>query len=111
LPNTQLWVHKEYRRKGIATKLLDTARSHMVYGHTVPRSHVVRRKCDIVLFTAFAGTNRTLQMFLVFLLFEFQAFTQPTDDGLHFNQGYRGLGTALLIYDDEDPGQAGGRQQ
>eukprot|EP00750_Incisomonas_marina_P032167 INCI8928.1.p1 GENE.INCI8928.1~~INCI8928.1.p1 ORF type:complete len:508 (+),score=46.33 INCI8928.1:277-1800(+) len=39
---SQVWVHSAYRRGGIASQLIDAARKHMIYGHTVPKSKVVR---------------------------------------------------------------------
>ncbi|KAH3766988.1 N-acetyltransferase [Pelomyxa schiedti] len=35
---SRIWVHEKYRRKGIATKLIDAARSNSVYGCTIPKS-------------------------------------------------------------------------
>jgi len=32
----QMWVHHKYRTKGIASTLVDAARSKMVFGYTVP---------------------------------------------------------------------------
>jgi hypothetical protein len=36
----QLWCHRSHRKKGIATMLIDTARSKLVYGMTVPLNMV-----------------------------------------------------------------------
>jgi len=35
---SRIWVHHDHRRKGIATRLLDSARTHFVYGYTVRKS-------------------------------------------------------------------------
>jgi len=32
-----IWVHKNERRKGIAFKLIEQARSHFMYGYTIPK--------------------------------------------------------------------------
>jgi len=32
----QIWVHKKARRQGIASRLVSTARTHFVFGTTVP---------------------------------------------------------------------------
>ncbi len=34
----RMWVHANFRKQGIATRLVDTARSKMVFGITVPSS-------------------------------------------------------------------------
>ncbi|ELR23458.1 Nacetyltransferase [Acanthamoeba castellanii str. Neff] len=35
---SRIWVHEEHRRTGVATKLLDAARAHFVYGYPVRKS-------------------------------------------------------------------------
>jgi len=35
---SRIWVHEGHRREGIATKLLDAARAHFIYGYAVPKS-------------------------------------------------------------------------
>lgn len=37
---SQVWVHPDFRRRGVASRLLDTARKHLVYGCTVPTERV-----------------------------------------------------------------------
>lgn len=49
----QLWVHSAYRRAGIASQLIDAARKHMIYGHTVPKCRVVRFVLVFVFFLFF----------------------------------------------------------
>ncbi|CAL8071016.1 unnamed protein product [Calicophoron daubneyi] len=36
----RLWVCKKYRRKGVATKLLDCVLKYLIYGHTLERSQI-----------------------------------------------------------------------
>jgi ribosomal protein S18 acetylase RimI-like enzyme len=33
---SQVWVHDDYRRQGIASKLLTSARNHFIYGYHIP---------------------------------------------------------------------------
>jgi ribosomal protein S18 acetylase RimI-like enzyme len=37
---SRIWVHRSFRRRGIATALLDTARSTLVYGFVFPKQQV-----------------------------------------------------------------------
>ena len=37
---SRIWVSKSHRRKGIATRLLDSARAHFFYGFRVPKKMV-----------------------------------------------------------------------
>merc|ERR1711994_694369 len=34
----KIWVHRKYRRCGIATRLLDTVRTTFTYGYIIPKS-------------------------------------------------------------------------
>ena len=36
----QIWVHSKFRSQGIASALVDTARSHLVFGYTIPAQQV-----------------------------------------------------------------------
>lgn len=35
---SRIWVHRDHRRKGVASQLLDAARAHFAYGYTVPKA-------------------------------------------------------------------------
>ena len=35
-----VWVHWNYRRKGVATALLDALRRNLVYGYTIPKVEI-----------------------------------------------------------------------
>ena len=36
----QIWVHSRFRRRGVASRLIDTVREKMLYGMVVPRNQV-----------------------------------------------------------------------
>jgi hypothetical protein len=49
-----IWVHATHRRSGIASRLLDTARSTLVYGYIYPKHAIAFTQCTEEGF-AFAG--------------------------------------------------------